>query len=669
MSIGSDTFQGLKSRKSQPALQIGAWKADPNLDEISNDGRTVKLEPRTMRLLLYLAANRNRVVGLTEMLDEIWPYVVVTPQSVYSSIAQLRQILGDSTESPKYIATVPRKGYRLVAAVAEHLDAAPMPPTVAPREMETVPTIAAVDGLNQPPVELGGGRRLGNRSAVIVAVIVAVIAAVGLTAFLYVRLHQSASVAAAGAGAARSAETPVPVPVVSALPTSVAVLPFLDLSGKKDFEYFTDGLTEELIDLLAHNTSLRVPARTSSFYFKGKAAPVAEIAKQLAVTHLLEGSVRRSGNTVRITAQLIRAADGYHLWSETFDRSDTNDLAVEDDIAGKVAETLRTKLTPRAQSGVSDLLDNESRNLLLECQFYLARNTPDDAVKAVDCFKKLVDANPNNARAWSSYANALLLRPHLVRYDDDGTADNVAAVKAARQALSLDPNSSSAHATLANYLLDIEHNWVGADREIKLALASDPDDPITLLAAGMLDAYLGRIEEWIRFCDLARIRDPLNFRPYARAELGYLYLGRYAEAEAAARKRLDISPDGSGAHSGLAVALALQNRGEEALAEIAQERDAEQRLWGIAIIYQTMGRRQQADAAYAEALSKLADIPIFVAELNAFRGDRDRALAALDKGASLFDRGVLRMKSDFMLRSLHDDPRYKAILVRLGIPD
>jgi TolB-like protein/Flp pilus assembly protein TadD len=504
-----------------------------------------------------------------------------------------------------------------------------------------------------------GGRRLG--------IWLVLIAVVGLAAILFARLHQRASIAARNAGAERSAETAVAVSAT--LPASVAVLPFLDLSEKKDFEYFTDGLTEELIDLLAHNTSLRVPARTSSFYFKGKAAPVAEIAKQLAVTHLLEGSVRRSGNTVRITAQLIRAADGYHLWSETFDRSDTNDLAVEDDIAGKVAETLRTTLTPRAQSGIPGTLDNESRNLLLECQFYLSRNTPDDAVKAVDCFKKLVDDNPKSARAWSGYANALLLRPHLVRYDDDGHADNVAALKAASQALSLDPNLSSAHATLANYLMDIEHNWDGADREIKMALASDTNDPLTLLAAGMLDAYLGRIEEWIKFCDLARIRDPLNFRPYARAELGYLYLGRYKEAEGVARKRLNISPDGSGGHSGLAVALALQNRGEEALEEIARELDSGQRLWGTAIIYQTMGRRQQANAAYEEALSQFANVPILAAELYAFRGDKDRAFAALDKGASVLDRGVIRLKSDFMLRSLHDDPRYKAILARLGLPD
>lgn len=665
MSIESDTLQGLKSRSPQRVLQIGSWKVDPNLDEISSGGRIVKLEPRTMRLLLYLAANRNRVVGLTEMLDEIWPNVVVTPQSVYSTIAQLRQILGDSTESPAYIATVPRKGYRLIAEVAECLDAVPIDPTVASREAETAPADSAVDSLKPPAANPAGGRRL--------AIWAVLIAAVVLTAVLSVRLHQSAPVAptgagaGAGAGAERSAEASLPA--AAALPTSVAVLPFLDLSEKKDFEYFSDGITEELIDLLAHNTSLRVPARTSSFYFKGKAAPVAEIAKQLAVTHLLEGSVRRSGNTVRITAQLIRAADGYHLWSETFDRSDDNDLAVEDDIAGKVAETLRAKLTPRAPSDVSDLLDNASRNLLLECQFYLARNTPDDAVKAVDCFKKLADAKPKSARAWSGYANALLLRTHLIQYDDQGHADNVAAVQAAKQALSLDPNSASAHATLANYLMDVAHDWDGADREIKLALASDPDDPITLLAAGRLNDYLGRFEEFIKFTELARIRDPLNFRPYARLGIAYLYLGRYAEAEAMARRRLDVSPDGSGGHAQLAFALDFQNRGEEALAEAARERDDNYRILSKAITYQSLGRRAEADAAYREVLSELAEIPIFVAELNAFRGDKDQAFAALDKAVSTGDRGAYMIKTDFLLRSLETDPRYKRILARLGLPD
>jgi DNA-binding winged helix-turn-helix (wHTH) protein len=200
MSIESDTLQGLKSRSPQRVLQIGSWKVDPNLDEISSGGRIVKLEPRTMRLLLYLAANRNRVVGLTEMLDEIWPNVVVTPQSVYSTIAQLRQILGDSTESPAYIATVPRKGYRLIAEVAECLDAVPIDPTVASREAETAPADSAVDSLKPPAANPAGGRRL--------AIWAVLIAAVVLTAVLSVRLHPS--------------RRPVPVPVPAPAPAPSA---------------------------------------------------------------------------------------------------------------------------------------------------------------------------------------------------------------------------------------------------------------------------------------------------------------------------------------------------------------------------------------------------------------------------------------------------------------
>ena len=223
----------------------------------------------------------------------------------------------------------------------------------------------------------------------------------------------------------------------------MAVLPFLDLSEGNDFEYFSDGLTEELIDLLAHNSSLRVPARTSSFYFKGKAAPVAEIAKQLNVANLLEGSVRRSGNRLRVTVQLIRAEDGYHLWSETYDRNDSDDLAVEDDIAVKVAETLRAKLTPRAALGLPDTLDNLARNLLLECQFYVARNTPADTLKSVSCFQKVMTTNPMAERAWAGYASALMRKANIVEESEEQQRrDKLAGVDAARHALQLDPGAA-----------------------------------------------------------------------------------------------------------------------------------------------------------------------------------------------------------------------------------
>jgi DNA-binding winged helix-turn-helix (wHTH) protein len=282
----SEPPNGAPDSSSPTRSRVGNWVIDPALDEISSQGKVVKLEPRTMRLLVYLVEHRERVVGVQELLDSVWANVIVTSQSVYSTIAQLRQALGDMADSPAYIATVPRKGYRLIAPVSE-IPAAERGPASAGAGVAaaapatagaTLPThdqgdIAALEissgtqtattpGL--PPVPQ---RRWWSLSAVAVAL--------GILIFIYRYEH--------GQWPARVPPAPVP--------GSIAVLPFLDLSEKQDAPYLADGLTEELIDILAHNTALRVPARTSSFYFKGRTETVADIARQLNVANLLEGSV------------------------------------------------------------------------------------------------------------------------------------------------------------------------------------------------------------------------------------------------------------------------------------------------------------------------------------------------------------------------------------------
>jgi TolB-like protein len=578
---------------------------------------------------------------------------------VYSTIAHLRQILGDSAESPSYIATVPRKGYRLIAEVVDCPEPA-VTPTV-PASVDAVPSAAVSVAIAPPAPRRPGAGKLW-------AALLGVVAVSGLAAILYTRLHRPAATESAGAAAERAERPP---PASASLPATVAVLPFLDLSEAKDFEYFSDGLTEELIDSLSHNTALRVPARTSSFFFKGKAASVAEVAKQLNVDNLLEGSIRRSGSTVRVTAQLIRAADGYHLWSETYDRNDADDLAVEDDIASKVAETLRAKLTPHATSGVPVTLDNATRNLLMECQFYVVRNTPADTLKSVSCFQKLVAANPASAVGWAGYANALLRKPNMVEeWDSQKRSDKHAAVEAARRALQLDQNTAAAHAALAQYWMSSEFNWDAAQRELDAALKSDPNDPLSLLAAARLAEYLGRTDELISLCGLAHDRDPLNFLPYARLWVAYTRVGRYQDAEAMARRRLDLSPDGSGGHADLALALLMQGRTEDARAEAERESDPHARLLVEGIVYQAAGNQVEADAVFNEAVQKYGNTnPMLIAELSAYRGDSDGAFEALNAGVSAGSMAVYLVKVDHLFNALRTDPRYPLLLQRMRLAD
>lgn len=281
-------------------LRIGAWRVDPALGEISREGRSQRLETRTLRTLLCLAQRAGQVVGIDELLDEVWAGVIVTPDSVYQAIASLRRTLGDDPRNPSYIATVPRLGYRLVAEVKPWTDAVPV--------QVASPTQA-------PP---GARRRLALWAT---GGLVLLIGLIALRHHLPASLHQSD-------GHAATMHT-------------IAVMPFLDLTPAMDEEPFADGMTEELIDKLGRTPHLRVAARTDTFYFKHKHPTIAEVARNLHVEFVLEGSVRKSGRTMRVTAQLVRSSDGYLAWASTYDRPASDTLGVQNDIAAEVVRALR----------------------------------------------------------------------------------------------------------------------------------------------------------------------------------------------------------------------------------------------------------------------------------------------------------------------------------------
>jgi transcriptional activator of cad operon len=293
-----------------------------------------------MRLLLCLAQRAGEVVSIDDLLDEVWSGVVVTPDSVYQAVASLRRLLGDDARQPAYIATVPRLGYRMVATVGPWVDESTAPNTPTPAFPQKAHTVATADARMSEGAAHGGpvphGASAGTpRSADAPrgtrALLVAV-AAVCLTLIVAFLFYRQASNHAVGS-------------TTSAPPKSVAVLPFLDLTTQEmNEEYCADGMTEELIDKLSKIPGLRVPPPTSSFYFKGKQIKLADVAKSLGVAYVLDGSVRKSNSTLRIAARLVRADDGYVIWSETYDRPLDNKLSVQDDIASEVAQALETSI-------------------------------------------------------------------------------------------------------------------------------------------------------------------------------------------------------------------------------------------------------------------------------------------------------------------------------------
>jgi transcriptional activator of cad operon len=272
-------------------LRVGAWCVDPAAGQISRNGETARLDARTMRLLLCLAERPGEVVSIDELLERAWSGVIVGPDSVYQAVASLRRMLGDDPKEPRYIATVPRLGYRMVAAVSPWAE----------------------------PPAAGALRRTSLRRT---GVVWAAGAALSVAIFLML-------------GSVASRSTP---------PRSIAVLPFLDLTEGMKEEEFADGVTEELIDRLSKIPGVQVPPPTSSFYFKNKKIPVAEIARSLGVSYVLDGSVRKSGSRLRVAARLVRPNDGYVIWSESYDRPWGDTLGVQDDIAAEVTKALKSSI-------------------------------------------------------------------------------------------------------------------------------------------------------------------------------------------------------------------------------------------------------------------------------------------------------------------------------------
>jgi transcriptional activator of cad operon len=315
----------LMERTTKTRIRIGAWCVDPDSSQISQDGETVRLELRTMRLLLCLAENAGNVVSIDRLLDHVWNGVTVTPDSVYQAVTSLRRTLGDDPKQPAYIATVPRLGYRMVATVAPWEDST----IAAEPDLQLTQDTEHLTSTTVHPTRFA----LRRRVAFLLVACATLCLGLGMSAWL-LRLHGKI-------GIPKPARSAVVFPQSQ---RSVAVLPFLDLTeGMKQGE-FTDGMTEELIDKLSKVPGLRVPSPTSSFYFKDKQISVSDVADKLGVAYVLDGSVRKSGARLRVAARLVRADSGYVIWSETYDRLWHYTLMVQDDIAGELAEAVKASL-------------------------------------------------------------------------------------------------------------------------------------------------------------------------------------------------------------------------------------------------------------------------------------------------------------------------------------
>jgi TolB-like protein/Tfp pilus assembly protein PilF len=448
---------------------------------------------------------------------------------------------------------------------------------------------------------------------------------------------------------------------------SIAVLPFVNMSGDPENEYFADGLAEELLNLLAKIPDLRVAARTSAFKFKGEKIDLQEVAQELNVANVLEGSVRKSGNRIRITAQLISAADGYHVWSETYDRTLDDIFVVQDEIAGAVVEELRGTLLGPAFAARSKPKDPEAYNLVLQGRYFVERNGRKDLEHAIDYFRQALQRDPGFAPAWAGLSSAYSGQSDsgLVPIADG----NRRAREAAQKALELDPSLSEAHLAMGWIYNGYDWNWAAADASFRRALALAPGSAQAFRALGIQAAAYGRWDESLEMTNKAIERDPLGANAYQNLALVLMATNRDAEAESALRKAQELRPAGPGQHASIARVLLLRGRYAAALLEVQQE---EEEIWRLSILplaYHALGRRSDSAAALATFKSRYHDEMAYqIAEAHAFRGEVDLAFEWLERAYEQRDAGITEIKGDRFIRPLNGDPRYETLLEKLKLP-
>ncbi len=464
-----------------------------------------------------------------------------------------------------------------------------------------------------------------------------------------------------------------PAVTSSATPTSaaisersIAVLPFVDMSEKKDQEYFSDGLTEELLDQLAQVPDLRVPARTSSFYFKGKQTTIAEIARALGVANVLEGSVRKAGKTIRVTAQLIRADNGYHLWSKAYDRDIKDIFKVQDEIAGAVVTALKAKLLPsRHEITAHRTSSTEAYNEYLLGRQLFNLGGLENYSRAVAVFQKATALDPHYAAAYAWLSSAKM----NATLEGSGVSDYHGALADADRAIELAPGLADGYSIRGALRIFNMFDWSGAQSDLEKALALDAHGSSQQRRYGALMATLGRLPEAIAAVRKAIEVDPLD--TIAWADLGR-YLAateQYAQARQALGRSLEISPESSYARRWLGETELREGRAAEALAEFRQVPQEPARLCGVAAAEYLLGHGKESQQALDVLLAKYGGTwSTSIAAVFAWRGENDTAFEWLARAYQRRDDALPRIKYDPALTKLRADPRYRALLHKMNLP-
>jgi TolB-like protein/tetratricopeptide (TPR) repeat protein/predicted Ser/Thr protein kinase len=444
---------------------------------------------------------------------------------------------------------------------------------------------------------------------------------------------------------------------------SIAVLPFANMSADPENEYFADGLSEELMNVLARNPGLKVTGRTSSFAFKGKQEDLRDIGQKLGVETLLEGSVRKSGNRVRITAQLVKASDGFHLWTDTYDRVLDDIFVVQDDIAKSVSEAMKVALLGSAAQKSKG--NPETFALIVQAHHFMSQLTRDSLATAKTLFDRAIEIDSNDARAWAGLGRCLMAQAGY-GYSTDEFASRTAR-EACERALQLDDALPEANWAMGMICLFGDLDWERAGHFQQRAYDLAPSDGRIIMGLVNYETFRGDFSRGPRLALEAVRLDPLNATTHMFAGRTFWFSGDLIKAMELFRKAAQLSPGIASAQTNLAAVLVTAGRFEEALLEAHKEAPSGYRDTAHAVVYWCLGRSADSDRALSELLSKGEQWGFQIAIAYAVRGDNDKAFQWLERALELHDSGLPSTRSVPLLRNLHDDPRWPLFLKKIGL--
>jgi TolB-like protein/Flp pilus assembly protein TadD len=453
---------------------------------------------------------------------------------------------------------------------------------------------------------------------------------------------------------------------------SIAVLPLANESGDASMLYFSDGLSEGFINALSQFAGLKVIARTSSFQFRNSKDPVAVIGGKLGVAHLLEGSVQRAGDTVRISAELVNTQDGATLWAEHYDRPYKDLFQLEDEITNSVAAALKTKLMgsaaldPQSDRPPSGSLD--AYDAYLQASFHWRNGSPAGQTKAIADLRRAIQIDPDYAQAWARLSIDLTQYAWIDANSEQARRLYRDARAAAAKAIALAPNSAESHVAMGT-ILETDFDWPGAEREFRRATALAPKDPGVGAQLAAILATLGKLDESAALYRRILVADPLRAASYSNLSLVLMGKGNLDEAERLMRRAIALAPDAKVNHEELATIFVLRGDATAALREAQQEPDGLYRDVGVAIARRMAGDRKAADAALNDAISRYSDAgPYQIAEIYAGYHDADTMFEWLERARALADPGLLDLLDDPLILRYRHDPRFAKLCAELKLP-